>query len=174
MSIAGVHLPKARTTDWITPKYIIDKLSPFDLDPCASVTQPWPTASTMWTVEDDGLSRKWFGHVWLNPPYGREAEKWLQFMSEHNDGICLIFARTETKMFFRYIWSVATALFFIESRLHFCRPNGERMKTNSGGPSVLVAYGEHAASKLKQCNLSGVYVPLDKSIIRHKTSFNFS
>lgn len=34
---------------WLTPKYIIDELGPFDLDPCAADSMPWPTAKRMVT-----------------------------------------------------------------------------------------------------------------------------
>ena len=36
------------------------------------------------------------GCVWCNPPFGREAAKWMRKMVAHGDGIVLIPARTET------------------------------------------------------------------------------
>jgi hypothetical protein len=48
-----------QSDDWITPQYIIEDLGPFDLDPCASLTQPWATAKTMFTKQVDGLSQPW-------------------------------------------------------------------------------------------------------------------
>lgn len=29
------HNPKVSTDEWYTPRWIIDELGPFDLDPCA-------------------------------------------------------------------------------------------------------------------------------------------
>lgn len=48
---------EGETNDWITPRWILDAFGPnyFDLDPCASATQPWPTARRMYTIDDDGL-----------------------------------------------------------------------------------------------------------------------
>lgn len=42
----GIHTRpfNGKTNDWITPKWLIDALGPFDLDPCASTRQPWPCA----------------------------------------------------------------------------------------------------------------------------------
>ena len=42
-AIGGHHARRrgATSDDWITPRCIIDALGPFDLDPCASATQPW-------------------------------------------------------------------------------------------------------------------------------------
>ena len=68
---------KWHTSDeWLTPKWILDRLGSFDLDPCASVERPWPTAARHYTVKEDGLLQRWEGVVWCNPPYGRAAAPW--------------------------------------------------------------------------------------------------
>lgn len=138
------------TTDsWITPKWIIDRFGPFDLDPCACDPQPWPTATRMLTIHDDGLSTGWGGSmVWLNPPYGRQLGTWLDRLARHGRGLALIFARTDTKAFHDHVWPFASRLLFLRGRLTFCRPAGETVDHNSGGPSVLVAYGKLAAARL--------------------------
>jgi hypothetical protein len=146
--------------EWLTPPEIIKALGEFDLDPCAPVIRPWEMANTHLTVEDDGLAHEWEGRVWCNPPYGLEAAKWLEKLSVHNNGIALIFARTETKMFFQWVWNKATALKFIEGRLHFHHVDGSRAKANSGAPSVLVAYGEHNAKILEQSDIKGQFIRL--------------
>ena len=150
------------TDDWITPKELIDRLLPFDLDPCASVTQPWPCADRQYTVNDNGLLLPWQGMVYMNPPYGRRLGAWLERLAEHNDGIALIFARTDTRAFFKNVWDKATSLVFIRGRLTFCRPDGTRPKNghNSGGPSVLIAYGKSADLKLWKARDLGRYVSL--------------
>ena len=61
----------ATTHDWLTPPEILQALGPFDLDPCASLYQPWRTATKQYTIEDDGLKKEWRGRVWCNPPYSR-------------------------------------------------------------------------------------------------------
>lgn len=127
--------------EWLTPPEIIQTLGPFDLDPCAPINRPWSTATNHYTVLDNGLQQPWEGRVWLNPPYGREAAEWLHKLGEHGNGIALIFARTETEMFFEHVWTKADALLFFKGRLHFHHVTGERAKANAGAPSVLVAYG---------------------------------
>lgn len=131
---------RGASDSWITPRYLIDRLGPFDLDPCAAPVQPWPCARHAYTV--DGLTRPWFGRVWLNPPYGPQTGRWLERLADHGNGIALTFARTETRMFHRFVFGRATALMFLEGRLHFYRPDGRRGEHNAGGPSVLIAYGE--------------------------------
>jgi hypothetical protein len=81
--------------EWLTPPEIIHSLGEFDLDPCSPIDRPWDTAKNHYNILDDGLSKEWNGRVWLNPPYGKEASKWLEKLSIHNNGIALIFARTE-------------------------------------------------------------------------------
>jgi phage N-6-adenine-methyltransferase len=68
--------------EWGTPpKYVLPlakTIDGFDLDP-ASGAEPKPYAENRFTKEDNGLMKEWFGHVWLNPPYGRkENPKWAE------------------------------------------------------------------------------------------------
>lgn len=88
--------------------------------------------------------------------------KWLRRMSEHGNGIALVFARTETEWFWETVWGAptATSILFLEGRLHFHHPDGRRAKANSGAPSVLVAYGMEAAARLSRSGLAGALVPL--------------
>jgi hypothetical protein len=147
----------AGTDVWLTPPYVIEALGEFDLDPCASVDRPWDTAKSHYTIEDDGLLQPWFGRVWCNPPYGPKLGPFLRKMAEHNNGIALVFARTETRAFFDFVWNEATAIFFIKGRLRFYKPDGSIGGT-AGSPSVLIAYGDSQAEILKNCNLQGKYV----------------
>lgn len=146
--------------EWLTPPEIINKLGPFDLDPCAPIIRPWETAKSHFTIVDDGLKQNWEGRVWCNPPYGLEAAKWLKKLSEHKNGIALIFARTETNMFFDFGWEKAKAMLFLRGRLHFHHVDGTKAEANSGAPSVLIAYDEFNASILKDCGINGKYIPL--------------
>lgn len=147
--MSGHQRPHHGVTDvWLTPPEIIDALGPFDLDPCAAVGQPWPTASVHLTVEEDGMANRWDGLVWCNPPYGPHVGKWLSRLADHGNGIALIFARTETRDFFSAVWDRADALLFLRGRLHFHRWDGTRAPANAGAPSVLVAYGPTAVDRL--------------------------
>jgi len=159
--IGGHHRAyKGNSDDWITPKYILDALGPFDLDPCVCTPQPWDTAARSYAREDDGLSQEWFGTVWMNPPYGPQTTKWLERLAQHSNGIALIFARTETQMFFDHVWNKSQSLLFLKGRVYFHYPDGTRASHNSGGPSVLVAYGEQCSSRLSGCGLEGAFVEL--------------
>lgn len=162
---------EGQTTDsWITPKGLLDRLGPFDLDPCACIPQPWPTARHMLTEIDDGMLSAWDGFVWCNPPYGRLLGAWLNRMALHNNGIALVFARTETRAFFESVWPWASSLLFLRGRLTFCLPSGEPAPKghNSGGPSVLIGYGQTACDRLNECSDLGAFVKT--SPIKQKSS----
>jgi hypothetical protein len=160
----GAHQsPRSQSEVWLTPPAIIEALGPFDMDPCAAPEpRPWPTAARHVALPECGLSVPWSGRVWLNPPYGPPLVigPWLRRMAEHGRGTALIFARTETALFFETVWRAADACLFLSGRLHFHRPDGERADGNAGAPSVLVAYGAEDARRLRACGLPGAFVPL--------------
>lgn len=164
LGMGGHHAPTRGAKDeWLTPPPIIEALGPFDLDPCAPVVRPWPTAARHLTIEDDGLTADWpaDAFVWCNPPYGPATWAWLDRMAEHpGGGIALIFARTETAGFFRSVWRqpAVTALLFIQGRLHFHHVNGKRAAANSGAPSVLVAFGAEARRRLVAFREAGEFI----------------
>jgi hypothetical protein len=163
--IGGHHSARSRTDEWLTPPEIIDALGgagSFDLDPCSPIARPWPTAREHYTIRDNGLIKPWHGRVYLCPPYQTSViGKWLARMAEHNRGVSLLFARTETDAFFSHIWERAAALLFLRTpRLHFHYVDGSRAKNNCGGPSVLCAFGPSDAEILAFCGLEGQFVPL--------------
>lgn len=160
--IGGHHSSAMETDEWLTPPEIIKALGPFDLDPCFSDPRPWDTAKDH--IGMFGLESPWSGRVWLNPPYGQQTAAWLHRLANHGVGTALIFARTETEMFFRYVWGKATAVLFLRGRLHFYRPDGTKAEMNAGGPSVLVAYGEYDAMKLKESGLPGIFLRIQQEL----------
>lgn len=144
--------------EWLTPRGVINAVGPFDLDPCAPIKRPWPMAAEHFTTADNGLLKPWHGLVWCNPPYGPKTGDWLARCAEHNNCIALVFARTETAAFQQHVWPKARALFFIKGRLSFFHVDG-RMGGPAGAPSVLIAYGKHAAHRLLgQGVLAGHYI----------------
>jgi hypothetical protein len=175
----GGHQSAAMENDeWLTPPSILQALGAFDLDPCAPVDRPWPTAARHFTAEDDGLAQEWCGRIWLNPPYGPPTivGPWLKRMVQHGRGTALIFARTETDLFFETVWERATAVLFLRGRLFFHVSadtefkrkgkdpikvrRGEASPANAGAPSVLVAYGARDADILEGCAIDGQFLRL--------------
>lgn len=153
----------ARTHTWLTPPHILAALGPFDLDPCACpAPRPWPTAKTHWTREDQPLKREWFGRVWCSPPFGPKklVMAFMRRMVSHGQGTALLFARTETELFFETVWPAATAVLFLAGRPHFHHLNGKRASANSGAPVVLMAYGQTDAALLAASGIPGRMITL--------------
>lgn len=154
--------PQSET--WFSPPAIIEALGgseSFDLDPCSPACRPWPTARAHYSEEDNGLILPWFGRVWLNPPYTISLiTRFLGRMATHDRGVALIFARTETDPFHRFVWQAASGLLFLRGRLHFHHADGRRAKANGGAPSVLIAYGAEDRDVLAASPIEGHFVPL--------------
>ena len=81
-------------------------------------------------------------------------------LNDDPGGIACVFARTETAAFFGNVWPFASALLFLRGRLTFFRPDGSPSRTgaNSGGPSVLIGFGEKAERRLMACADLGAVV----------------
>jgi hypothetical protein len=159
LGMGGHQRAIGATDEWLTPPSLVRDLGPFDLDPCSPVIRPWDTAAHHLTSEDDGLSCVWSGRVWLNPPYGQETGRWLAKLARHGNGIALIFARTETEMFFKWGWERAHAMLFVRGRISFHKVDGS-IRGNAGAPSVLIAYGVENAHVLERCKIVGAFVRL--------------
>jgi len=153
------RLDRSRATDnWYTPPAILDRLPAFDLDPCVPMSgpSPWQRIGASFNEDDDGLSRDWWGHVWLNPPYSNPGP-WVERLANHGDGVALIFARTETGWWSDHVWSRAGLLLFIRRRVSFVEPMAasDRKGHNAPAPSVLIAYGEWAEHALRGSGIAG-------------------
>ena len=115
----------SNSNEWRTPQDFYDKLDrtfQFDLDPCA--THQSAKCEKHFTEEDNGLTQDWSGHkVFMNPPYGRGIDKWLnkafeESKSKNTTVVCLIPARTDTKYWHKYCMK-ADEIYFVKGRLKF-------------------------------------------------------
>lgn len=143
--------------EWYTPPSIFTKLGHFDLDPCAAPAPLWKIADVNYTVLDDGLSKPWFGRVWLNPPYSRPLlEQFVNKLADYGNGIALLFNRCDCKLFQDVIFQKADGILFIKGRLKFFSVNGEQ-NGSAGCGSVLIAFGEDNAETLQHSGIVGKY-----------------
>jgi hypothetical protein len=145
-----------QTTDvWLTPPDLIEKLGEFDLDPCCPNNLPWKTATSFYSLENgqNGLELPWGGRVWCNPPYSNWGA-FLEKLKNHNNGISLIFARTETKAFFDHVWNNADSILFLKRRVKFIRADFSSTGSSTA-PSVLIAYGKNNTEALEKSGLEG-------------------
>lgn len=143
---------QGQTNTWLTPLWLINALGEFDYDPCGFPGHK--TAKEICCLPSDGLNNPWHGRVWLNPPYGRELEFWLDKLKRHGNGIALLFSRTDTKWF---QYAKPDMLFMLEGRIKFLRPDFTE-STNAGHGSMLLAYGRENAGAILSSRLKGVWL----------------
>lgn len=154
--LGGHESTRMKNDEWLTPPHILKALGSFDLDPCAPVVRPWNMAAEHFTVRENGLLKTWFGRVWLNPPFGNQAIKWLRRLVAHGDGIALLPARTETRMFYEAVWNIADAVLFIKGRPSFHYVSGAKAIFSTGAPICLIAYGQDNVDSLLKSRLGVV------------------
>ena len=141
---------------WYTPRYILDALGQFDLDPCSPPVRPFDTARKHYTMLDDGLCKPWRGRVWLNPPY-IDIQTWMLALARHGNGIALTFNRLGTHWFEKVVMPYTTGLLFLTGNL-----SKEGEGSTAPHSSVLIAYDPPGSgfnkSALKCSGLAGSFV----------------
>jgi hypothetical protein len=155
---------EGKTNVWLTPKDLLDALGAFDLDPCAADPRPFDIGTKLnFTQADDGLAQEWpqDHFAFCNPPYGPHTGAWLDRMAQHNYGIALTFARTETRAMQRALRR-CSAVFFPDKRVTFLtgKPPHLPGRTSGGAPSMLLAFGHMAALRLGFLKNGQLFVPV--------------
>ena len=151
------------TVEWYTPPWIFERIGiTFDLDPCHPKTIiPWVPAKKTFNIHDDGLSCKWTGKVWLNPPYGKFTKLWLAKMHAHRNGIALVFSRTDCQWFHDYIVK-ADAVLFLRKRIKFVDGTGATGNSGAGSGSLMAAWGQRNVAALAAMQDCGHFVLNEK------------
>ena len=130
----------SNTDLWETPQDFFDELNMefgFDLDVCALPENA--KCERYYTPKDDGLSMRWEGVCFMNPPYGRQIGRWVE--KAYHAGrtgratvVCLLPARTDTRWFQDYCLK-SNDLRFIRGRLKF-----GGVKNSAPFPSAVVVF----------------------------------
>ena len=145
----------SKSENWQTSKKLFDQLNleyEFQLDPCTNEDNPLRTPY-FYTKEQNGLLKSWnFGNVFVNPPYNREIEKWLEkaiHEIKYSDKIeyivFLLPVRTDTSWFHKYIYDIRTHDYrnhiedvcFLKGRLKF-----GNSKNSAPFPSMIVVFSK--------------------------------
>lgn len=129
----------SKTDLWSTPQDFFDKLDAefhFALDVCALPENA--KCERYYTPTDDGLTQRWSGVCWMNPPYGKVIGKWMQkaYESSITGGatvVCLVPARTDTAWWHDY--AMRGEIRFIRGRLKF-----GSSKNSAPFPSAIVIF----------------------------------
>lgn len=140
-SVLSVHFSSA-SDEWETPQALFDELSwifgGFTLEPCA--TKANAKCGRFFTRAENGLSQRWDGKVFVNPPYGRAIGSWVRKAYEESlDGalvVCLLPARTDTRWWQDY--ARRGHVRFLRGRLKF-----GQARHAAPFPSAVVTFGRY-------------------------------
>jgi hypothetical protein len=156
-TIVNSNLPPSQRNDrWLTPLEVVQVLGKFDLDPCGAPNHKLAKHTYLLENQDDGLTDKWFGRVWLNPPYGRAMRQWVEKLVKHGTGTALIPVATGTKLWQEVVLQEATAVHFYRHRIKFLRRDGLQDDMVSPQASAIIAFGDLDANALAISGLPGV------------------
>jgi len=124
--------------EWYTPRKYLDAaiavMGAIDLDPASSErAQEHVKAKTYYTLENNGLTKRWLGRVFLNPPYGmptirefvnKMIESWQS--GDMREGILLTNNATDTEWFHNVLEACsASALCLTRGRISFLESSSD-------------------------------------------------
>ena len=128
-------------TPWQTIRELERRFGPFDLDPaCQEHTAKAPT---FYTIEQDGLSKPWFGRVFCNPPYSKPGP-WCDKARQETVGgnaelvVMLLPASVDTGWFHDLVLPFADVQ-FLRGRVRFIGWEGTPIGSPKS-PSILAIY----------------------------------
>lgn len=168
MTFIETEVYENKSDEWATPKSFYrplrEAVNGFDLDP-ASGAEDEPIATEQYTKEDDGLSQKWFGTVFVNPPFS-DKDKWIdKAINEVNKSraetiVMLLPVDTSTKWFHKISEEATVFCFIGPGRMDFERdrqPGGKDKRPNFA--VMTVVFGKIPSEKLlKFLNTRGIVV----------------
>jgi len=129
--------------EWHTPPEYIEMarevMGSIDTDPASNaIANEAVKAAVYYTINDNGLDKKWLGNVWMNPPYGaREIRQFSEkLVSEIECGnatqaIALTNSATDVG-WFNTLARGASLICLTTGRISFHKPDGERTSPTMG------------------------------------------
>lgn len=155
------------TDEWYTPAYIFHALQlRFDLDPAHPPRDDLPVDAWIdehgdgrryLTMADDGLAWRWFGRVWMNPPFGgrNQIVPWLKRFMEHGDGVAFAPDRTSAP-WWQHFAPQACALLFISPKVKMLSPHGLEPSNSPAQGTTLMARGPESVAALRRAETAGL------------------
>lgn len=134
--------------EWYTPPVFIEAarqaMGGIDLDPASSeIANQTVQASTFYSTQDDGRSARWFGRVWMNPPYAQPliahfAERVsAAFERGEIEQACVLVNNATETTWFQTMLESACALCLVRGRVKFIDPDGNASGAPLQGQVVL-------------------------------------
>ena len=151
------HETKVKSNEWYTPEYIFKALEcSFDLDVASPIDRSFCSVPADHFFTDKSLDLKWFGFVWMNPPFGNQKSKfqWIDKFIKHGNGIALMPDRTSAP-WWQYFSKNTDAILFVDGKIKFIRPDGSKGESPGNG-TTLFAVGPEALFALECAEINGL------------------
>lgn len=139
------------TDDWCTPKWLVELLGPFDLDPCWNKKAHVRASMACHRTDDDplfrdGLKFPWHGKsVFVNPPYSN-VTPWAVKLAAHDDAWVALVKLDPTTKWWSTLMSAHPTVAPFRKRIKF---EGEQSMT-ANFPSVLIYSAWRPSSALRE------------------------
>jgi len=142
--------------EWYTPskikKAVYNTLLKIDLDPCSNPGYPNIEATHHYTKIDNGLTKIWWGNVYMNPPYGSHTKKWVRKMIDsYQSGnvlqaLILLPARIETNYW--YDLSPCVSMWCaIHNRIKFSSDSSSKIKNVGSFGSAMMLLSDDISTQ---------------------------
>lgn len=150
--------------EWYTPSEYIEAartvMGGIDLDPASNDTaNKTVKADNYYTIENDGLTKRWHGKVFMNPPYsGDLITPFCNKIASHYrngdilEAIVLVNNATETNWFNTLIEN-AGAVVFPKGRIKYWMPSGETGTPLQG--QAFIYFGDNPEGFMKEFKAFG-------------------
>lgn len=139
--------------EWYTPADITDAarevMGGIDLDPAScDLANSLVRATKYFTAQTNGLTQKWYGRVWLNPPYSQPlisqfSAAVVSKRDEYEQACVLVNNATDTD-WLQNILAISDAVCFLRGRVKFIDKDGEPTGAPLQG-QVVVYVGANAS-----------------------------
>ena len=167
---AGNYRAGSGNTEWFTPPEILVRvratLGDIALDPATCErAQRNVQAARYFTMNDDGLSQRWYGATFLNPPFAmpRVANFTGKLIAERGARPAILLTNncTETN-WFQQALKHADAICFPSSRIRFLNADGRACDTPTQG-QALFYFGPDTAAFAQHFGSIGFVLPLQSA-----------
>jgi phage N-6-adenine-methyltransferase len=159
-----VHLTQnSGNNEWYTPTKFIESarlvMGSIDLDPASSeIANKTVKAKKYYTQQDNGLSKKWAGNVWLNPPYSKDLiNGFIDKVATQKgiNNICVLVNNATETAWGQKLLNLASCICLIKTRIKFLDYTGTPAKSPLQGQMV-VFKGKNTAAFITEFSKHGV------------------
>ena len=148
-----LYYASSESVEHYTPRYIWERailcMGAIDCDPAADIGKHIP-AAVHFTKHQDGLSKRWTGRTWLNPPFGADIGNWFIHLEREylagrvTEAVVLWKAATETRAF-RVLTRLSDTIAFPHKRIEFLPGSVRAGGKGSNFSPVLFYVGDNPA-----------------------------